>query len=249
MTRPTLPSTRIAELYRQRIRDGELAPGDRLPTIRELVDEHGVASATVRSALSWLRVEGYIVTTQRGSFVADTATNTATPRDRLDRIQRSGSVLATGETKQVTAAELIVPPLYVAELFDVDPGSQVVRREYVVGAGAQRLMLAVDWYPASFADSVPDLLSTVPGQRTATHPGGGNDLMQQIERTTGRRVLYGRDSMHARVADHREAGHLGVPVGASILAGAHEWSDDEGVICYGEWCLPQRITIGYEYRV
>lgn len=242
------PRVRIAEHYRRAIRDGQLSPGDRLPSVRDIAEEHGVAYATARAALSWLRIEGYIVTTQRGSFVADRATQVDTPRDRLDRIQRMGSVLGTAETKQVTGAELIVPPLYVAELYDQDPGEQVLRREYVVGTGAQRLMLAVDWYPASFAELVPDLLSTVPGQRTTDEPGRGDDLLAQIERATGRRVRYGRDSMHARTADHREAARLGIETGAPILAGAHEWSDDQGVIVYGEWCLPQRLTIGYEYE-
>lgn len=243
------PNERIAEHYRRRIRDGELRPGHRLPSVREMAEEHGAATATVRNALSWLRVEGYIVTTQRGSFVAERPSAAPTPRDRLDRIQRTGSVLADGETKRVSAAELIVPPLYVAELFDIDPSEQVVRREYVTGTGPHITMLAVDWYPAEFAELVPDLLSTAPGQRTGTHPGTGNDLMQQITAATGRRPLYGRDAMHGRAADRREADRLGVPVGSPIFAGAHEWSDDEGVICYGEWCLPPRVTIGYDYRL
>lgn len=36
--------------------------------------------------------------------------------------------------------------------------------------------------------------------------------------------------------------------GGSNQAGAHRWSDAEGVIEYGEWCLPPRFTIGYEYQ-
>lgn len=244
----THPHVRIAEHYRRAIHDGKLTPRDRLPSVRELSDEHGVATATVRNALSWLRIEGYIVTTQRGSFVADRPTNAPTPRDRLDRIQRTGSVLGATETKRVSAAELIVPPLYVAELFDIDPGEQIVRREYVTGTGPQITMLAVDWFPAVFALDVPDLMSTVPGQRVGDRVGTGDDLLAQIETATGRRVMYGRDAMHARTADQREASRLGLDVGAPILAGAHEWSDDDGVIVYGEWCLPQRLTIGYEYK-
>lgn len=243
----TTPRVRIAEHFRRAIRDGQLVPGDRLPSVRDIAAEHEVAYATARSALSWLSIEGYIVTTQRGSFVADRATGVDSPRDRLDRIQRTGSILGTAETKQVTAADLIVPPLYVALLYDQDPGEQVLRREYVVGSGPQRLMLAVDWYPASFAEQVPDLLSTVPGQRTPDRPGHGDDLLAQIEHTTGRQVKYGRDGVRARTADQREANRLGLELGAPILAGAHEWSDDEGVIVYGEWCIPSGLEIGYEY--
>ncbi|MEV4966643.1 GntR family transcriptional regulator [Streptomyces sp. NPDC024062] len=162
----TTPNLRIAEHYRRAIRDGQLAPGARLPSVRELADEHGVATATARAAMGWLRTEGWIVTTQRGSFVAHDVANTAAPADRLARIRRTGSVLGTGETKRVTSAALLVPPLYVAELLDQDPAEQVVRREYVIGSGQQRLALAVDWYPRQFADVVPDLLSTAPARPT-----------------------------------------------------------------------------------
>ncbi|AXG81165.1 GntR family transcriptional regulator [Streptomyces paludis] len=237
----TTPNVRIAEHYRQLIRDGALSPGDQLPPVRVMSEEHGAATATVRAAMGWLRTEGWIVTTQRGSFVADRPANTATPADRLERIRRTGSVLGKGETKRVLSAGPVVPPLYVAEAFDQDPGGQLIRREYLVGTGQTRLMLEVDWLPAAFAELVPDVLSTA--------PGAGNDLLQQIERATGRRVAHGRDAMHSRTADAREASHLNIATGDPILAGAHEWSDAEGVIVYGEWCLPQRLTIGYEYKI
>lgn len=236
----TTPNLRIAEHYRQAIRDGQLAPGERLPTVRELAEQHSVATATARAAMGWLRTEGWIVTTQRGSFVAHDVANTATPADRLARIRRTGSILGTGETRRVTSAALLVPPLYVAELFDQDPADQVVRREYVIGSGHQRLALEVDWYPPQLAEAVPDLLSTA---------HASDDLLAQIERVTGRTVEYGRDAMHGREADQREASALGIRPGASILAGTHEWSDDQGIIVYGEWCLPTRLTIGYEYRI
>lgn len=243
------PNERLAEQLRRQIRDGDLTPGQRLPSVRELAEQHNVAANTVRNALSWLRVEGYIVTTQRGSWVADRPTGTATPRDLLGRLTRTGGTLADGETKRVLSAAVVVPPLYVAELFDQDPGQQVVRREYVTGTGATRTALAVDWYPAALAEAVPDLLSTAPGQATAGQPGTGDDIIRLITTATGRAITHGRDAMHGRAADVREATHLGIPVGTPILAMAYEWSDPDGVICYGERCLPERLTIGYEYTL
>ncbi|WP_405675732.1 GntR family transcriptional regulator [Streptomyces sp. NBC_01511] len=237
----TTPNVRIAEHYRQLIRDGALRPGDQLPSVRAMSEEHGAATATVRAAMGWLRTEGWIVTTQRGSFVADEPTNTTAPADRLERVRRTGSILAKGETKRVLSAATIVPPLYVAELFDQDPGMRVIRREYVIGSGRARLALEVDWFPLAFEELVPDLLSTA--------PNAGANLFVQIETGTGRTVTHGRDAMHGRAADQREAAHLGIATGDPILAGAHEWSDADGVIVYGEWCLPQRLTIGYEYKI
>jgi GntR family transcriptional regulator len=232
------PYERIAEHYRKKIRDRELAEGERLPTVAALAREWGMATGTIRHAMSWLQVEGYIRTSPRGTFVANEPPTGSTPHDRLNRMRRTGSTLATGETKLVTAAALVVPPLYVAEIFDLDPGDQVVRREFTTGIGRRRVMFAVNWYLAQMAAVVPDLLSTAPRKC--------DDAVKLIEGATGRRVKYERDAMHAREASEREANYLGVPIGDSILAGAHEWSDDEGLIEYGEWCLPKRLTIGYE---
>ncbi|MFE4825644.1 GntR family transcriptional regulator [Streptomyces sp. NPDC056672] len=243
------PYERIAEHYRQKIRDGELSPGQRIPPITELTEEHGVSRATVRNALQWLQAEGYVTTTQRGTFVAEIPTAGPSARDRLLRAYRTGSILAKGERKIVSSASLTVPPLYVSELFDIDPGQRVVRREYVTGTGSTKTGLHVDWYPAHFAEAVPDLLNDTEGQNAKEHPGRGNDLMAQIATALGRRVKFGRDAFHGRGATERESRMLGVPIGSPVGAGAHQWSDDAGLIVYGEWVLPPRFTIGFEYTL
>ncbi|QMU70874.1 GntR family transcriptional regulator [Streptacidiphilus sp. P02-A3a] len=233
--------TVIADSFRQRILSGELEPGTKLPTNREISGQWQVAAATVSRALQALQVEGFIRTTPRGTFVADEPKVGLSSRDRLARVQRVKSILAEGETSRVTAAGLVVPPLYVAELFDLDAGDQVVRREWISGRGQTRTTFAVTWYPAQFAALVPDLLSTAPGKNAG--------LTARVLEATGRSITHAREDMHARQADAREASALGLAVGTAILAGAHRWSDDAGVVEYGEWCLPPRFTLGYEYQL
>ncbi|MFI6471819.1 GntR family transcriptional regulator [Streptomyces sp. NPDC050516] len=232
--------TKIADHFRERIMSGELAPGVQIPTNREIAGSWQTAAATVSRALQALQVEGYIRTTARGTFVADDPVWTLTPKDRLERVQRVKSFLAAGETSRVTAAELVKPPLYVADILDLETGDQAVRREWIAGRGKTRTVFAVTWYLAPLAALVPDLLNTSPGRN--------HGLTARVLEATGRTITHARDDMHAREADAREASALGLPVGSPILAGAHRWSDAEGVIEYGEWCLPPRFTIGYEYR-
>ncbi|MFJ4799915.1 UTRA domain-containing protein [Streptomyces murinus] len=141
----------------------------------------------------------------------------------------------------MTQATLIVPPLYVQDIFGLDDGDQVVMREWHVGRGSQRRGLHVAWYPVQFAALVPDLLSS---DRTKV-----KSLLPKIIEATGRKPTHGRDDMHGRDADAREANYLGLRVGSPILAGAHRYWDDQGVIEYGEWCLPYRHVIGYEYEL
>lgn len=230
----------IAGYYREQILTGELKPGTKLPGNRELASRHKTAVATIQKALNQLGVEGVIRTSPRGTFVSDDPVAGIAAKDRLARARQARSVLMDGETSIVTSAGLVVPPLYVAEIFDLDHGDQVVRREFTTGRGNTRLSFQVRWYPAQFAALVPDLLST--------NSRKNDDLTTRILEATGRTITYARDDMHGREADAREASALGIAIGASILAGAHRWADEDGVIEYGEWCLPPRMTIGYEYQ-
>lgn len=236
----------LAETIRRRIQDGAegYQEGVKLPPQRELAASFGVSGATLGRALDQLQVEGYIETSRRGTFVADAPTAVASAQERIARVLRTGSTLSEGETTRVLSATLIKPPQYVAEILDIDPGAKVVRRESVIGKGRRRLMLLVTWHPAHFAGLVPDLLSTA---REATAPHGS--LLNKIELATGRRVVAGRDDMHAREADEREANLLGLKPFSPILAGVHRLWDEEGHIEYGEWCLPSRLVIGYEYNL
>ena len=65
------PHKQIAGWLRARIESGELAPGQVLPSEKELTDTFGVARTTARRAVAALREEGLVYTVaQRGSYVA-----------------------------------------------------------------------------------------------------------------------------------------------------------------------------------
>ncbi|MEU6008776.1 GntR family transcriptional regulator [Streptomyces sp. NPDC047453] len=61
----------IADEFKRKIRDGELAPGDKLPSEAKLMTEHGVSRTVARQAISRLREDGYAISHQgKGSFAA-----------------------------------------------------------------------------------------------------------------------------------------------------------------------------------
>lgn len=71
LARPARLSEEVGRWLAQRIRAGELAPGARLPTEKQLAQELAVSRAVVREALSRLKAEGYVETRQgAGAFVA-----------------------------------------------------------------------------------------------------------------------------------------------------------------------------------
>ena len=69
---PAAPYRQIAADLRQRIASGDLGPGERLPSARELMDVYDVATQTVQNAFRLLRGEDLIYSVQgRGTFVRD----------------------------------------------------------------------------------------------------------------------------------------------------------------------------------
>jgi GntR family transcriptional regulator, transcriptional repressor for pyruvate dehydrogenase complex len=62
---------KIAEHIKQQILNGDLLPGQRLPSVKELCELYGVSRSTVREALSALKIMGLIETRQgEGSTVS-----------------------------------------------------------------------------------------------------------------------------------------------------------------------------------
>ncbi|WP_052269736.1 winged helix-turn-helix domain-containing protein [Streptomyces sp. MUSC 125] len=112
---PRPPYVKVAEALRAQIHSGELPPGQKLPTARELQQIFGIASATAQNALRVLKDEGLIYSVHgRGVFVRklppaqdaalrwDRANELAMARREEDR----KAVEATGKTDEEAAAEL-----------------------------------------------------------------------------------------------------------------------------------------------
>jgi DNA-binding GntR family transcriptional regulator len=68
----TPPWEQLAGLLRSRIEDGELRPGDRIPSVVSLAQEYDLAPGTVRKALTRLQREGLVESRVGwGTFVAE----------------------------------------------------------------------------------------------------------------------------------------------------------------------------------
>jgi DNA-binding GntR family transcriptional regulator len=70
--RHELPSERVANDLRAKIKAGDYAPGEALPSIAKLAESYEVSESAASRALGMLRDEGLIFTRHRwGSFVAE----------------------------------------------------------------------------------------------------------------------------------------------------------------------------------
>jgi DNA-binding transcriptional regulator YhcF (GntR family) len=103
--------TQLAWKLRGAIASGRLAPGDRLPGVRELAAEAGVNVNTVRSVYARLADQGVIVSQHgRGTFVGEVAA-----RDELVRL---------AERAAQEARESGIDPRELAALLYASPASQ-----------------------------------------------------------------------------------------------------------------------------
>jgi DNA-binding GntR family transcriptional regulator len=69
---PVPPYQQLAALLRAQIESGELAPGQQLPSVIKLAEQHGIAVPTVRKAISLLKSEGLVTgVAGYGTFVAE----------------------------------------------------------------------------------------------------------------------------------------------------------------------------------
>jgi GntR family transcriptional regulator, transcriptional repressor for pyruvate dehydrogenase complex len=106
LNRAPLPD-RIADMIKQEIAEGRLAPGERLPPEQVLAENFGVSRNVVREGIARLRNEGIIESRQGiGAFVATSPTPTLRLDASLRSPDRHQSLFELRAALEVRAAEL-----------------------------------------------------------------------------------------------------------------------------------------------
>jgi GntR family transcriptional regulator len=95
---PTPPTEQIRDQIRGSIATGQLAAGDRLPSVRQLAKDLAVAPGTVAKAYKALEAEGYL-TARTGGGTRVGATATTTNRAVLDAARRLAQTSAETGTE------------------------------------------------------------------------------------------------------------------------------------------------------
>src|SRR4051812_37354313 len=128
------PHRQIAAALRARIRRGDWAAGERLPSIPALAAMFGVAKQTIQRTIDQLRVEGLLITKPgSGTYVRGT-------RRRLNRLSRGRygayrgyhADLAARYRQQLVSVGREPAPPEVADAFGVPDNTELVVRRYFV---------------------------------------------------------------------------------------------------------------------
>ncbi|MFJ6568179.1 GntR family transcriptional regulator [Streptomyces sp. NPDC091292] len=232
------PFMQIAHHFRQKILDGEIAPDAKLPSIAEISEEWGVATATAAKGIKQLQAEGYVRSSTQGTF-ADLGRKQTTGPDRLRMLRVGGSGVRPGERVEMLSAGLEPAPAEVAEALGLDAGTPVIKRQrrYVDDEGV--VALSTSWLPGDFAASAPELLSTEP---LPTMTFG------LIEERTGRRAVRRRDTVTLRRIPEDLAPLLEVPPDTPVLAWTNHYWDQHGMVTeYAMDLLGQNHQLSAEY--
>lgn len=217
---PQRPWVEIADDLRVRIRRGDPAQGERLPSSRELMTRYGVARQTLQNAMDQLRAEG-LVTSERGRgwFVSPPGPITRLARTRLGRDARQqnrGAFLGDASHAGFTPAVSVQvgreqAPADIAEHLGLAApadgvGPEVLVRRRVMRADGLAVQLATSYLP----------LDLVGGTRIEHEDSGPGGIYARLEEL-GHRLVHFTEVVSARTPRPQEAQALELPYGFPVV--------------------------------
>lgn len=153
---------KIAAFYRSLIMSGDLAPGEQLPSVAQLMERHGVAVHTIQRALNVLRDEKFTETKRGiGVFVRQRA---LVVTEAIEYLALPNRLLDVGEVR---------PPADVAEVFGLEREATTAMRSRLLLSNNEPFELATSYYPLEIARGTG---LTSPGKIR----GGAVNLLKQL---------------------------------------------------------------------
>lgn len=194
----------VYNIWKRRIELGELKPGDRLPTERELCDTYDVSQITVRQAIQMLVNDGLVVRRPRtGTHVAQRKFNqdlirlTSFSEDMRSRGLRPGGRVLTMVEEPADAAVAVRLKLALKE--------PVVRIERLRTAENEPMAIEVFRIQSSLCPGL--------AQRDIE----GVSLYDILTKAYGLDLAWADQSFEASTASQREAATLEIRKGAPVL--------------------------------
>ncbi|HEY3009515.1 MAG TPA: GntR family transcriptional regulator [Micromonosporaceae bacterium] len=237
------PHRQIADQLRVRLRRGDWAPGERLPSIPAIAEMFGVAKQTVQRTIDQLRVEGLLITKPgSGTYVRGT-------RRRLSRLARGRygayrgyhTDLAARYRQYLEEVGRAPAPPEVADAFGVADGTELVVRRHVVRTDDAPVEVGASWFRVADAG----------GTSLERAEPFGRPVYQEVEEVTGRRYATAADTISARQPSREEAEILQIrpdtPV-LHLLHVAYDAAHKPIEVSQATWPGPM-TTLTEEYRI
>jgi GntR family transcriptional regulator len=188
MSSSLLRHREIRETIASRIASGNLAPGDRLPSERDLQAEFSCARSVIRQALAALARDGWILSSnQRGYTILG---------PRIPWISRLRLLSDESWTLTIDDVRQDIAPDDIAKALTIPAGSPVVVRESHTSASAsgERWSIGASYYPTDGLGTHATAILLRPGEIT----------YDDIEAAYRRRILGYHEIIRARTPTRAE---------------------------------------------
>lgn len=212
----------LADKLAEQIRRGEYKPGEKLPHIRDLVDQGEGSKATVHMAYKALEAEGLVISSRgHGTIVRPQSPLKRLGIERYDKSKwrdgdevafiadrvASGRAYRRGDQTQ-TVSRIEAPPI-VAAAHGLPTGAPVYARARLVKEGEQPTHTLTSYYRPEHVEGTI-LVDPTPGPAGR---GGGFRVLYDA----GYEIDHMREELFARVATADEAKLLQLPAGEPVV--------------------------------
>lgn len=242
MTTEIPPYKRIAKEIRDQIVAGVYAPGDRIPSTRELVEREGVAKATVDKVMRVLK-EDHLVESRPGvGLVVREHKRVDGPQDMFMRSTGLGQgIRLPGEKSVLLHCGLNDLPKEVAEAMGLTPNTKAIQRFRRIERNGNPICLCSSWYPPEYAEVAPKLL-----EKKRIPQGTPSYLAEQL----GVAISEGVDTVEAQEADYTLATELHVELRDPILLISSRLTSPDGrLLEYGVYQYRARSQVSFRYNL
>lgn len=210
------PYLEVADDLRRRIKAGEWAVGEKLPSRAQLAEEYDVGRNVTQRAVDRLIVEGLL------EGRAGSGTYVRRPRERMRMIRsrhrerRGGSPFRADMREQgrrgtwESHSEARTPaPDHIAERLAIAPGDLCVRTTYEFLADGQPVQLSESWEPMAITGDTPVVLPEF-------GPLAGAGVVERM-RSIGVTIETAVEVPHPARATQEQANLLGIALGDLVM--------------------------------
>lgn len=242
------PYMQVVRHISEQIVKGELVPGDKIPSERELRDEWGISKATANKVLAQLKAEGFVFTRVGVGTVVASASGTrgAGPRSMWQRIRNDGQIYLANERSERTTGRAFgndVPEIVKASLGGTVESDYVYRRR-VIYRDDIPYSIATSWFLPALLNQWPGIMERLLGDERI--PEGTPKF---IADRLGRELDACTDYVEAVSASEDLAHDLRVDVGSPLLRVVSTLSAEGWAIEAGDYYYAARTGVTYLYSV
>lgn len=207
----------IAWAIREKIQNGDLVPGDTIPSLPAIQKDYGTSNPTAQKAVGLLKAWGLVRSESgRGTFVLEQRpiinlmTEMTLPGEDGKRRTWKELVAEHGQVgdQRFDGVGHSIPPADIADALDADGEEPTLWRRRLLLIDGSPVQISTSWYPADIAELIPELAE--PRKLAA-------NSMALLDRA-GRPIVPGGnyDLVFACAASEEEATTLGIELGAPV---------------------------------